>query len=86
MILESFRRYFGKRAGEPREYVECDWSEEEWTRGCYGGHMPPGVLTRYGPALRDPIGRIHWAGTESATRWTGYMDGALESGRRSASE
>ncbi len=29
---------------------------------------------------------IHWAGTETATRWMGYMDGALESGERVARE
>ena len=86
MVLASFAEYFGPRAARPVDYVECDWTEEEWTRGCYGGHMPPGVLTRYGPALREPVGRIHWAGTESATRWVGYMDGALQSAERVAAE
>ena len=86
LVLESFARLFGRRAAEPVEYLDRDWSEEEWTRGCYGGHMPPGVLTRFGPALRQPVGRIHWAGTESARVWAGYMEGAVESGRRAASE
>ena len=49
-------------------YVEQDWSAEEWTRGCYGAHMAPGVWTQFGPVLREPVGRIHWAGTETATR------------------
>ena len=48
--------------------------------------MPPGVWTQFGPALRDPVGRIHWAGTETATRWNGYMDGAVQSGERAAAE
>jgi monoamine oxidase len=48
--------------------------------------MPPGVLTQYGPALRPPVGRIHWAGTETAEMWTGYMDGAVRSGERVADE
>jgi monoamine oxidase len=48
--------------------------------------MPPGVLTRYGPALREPVGPIHWARTETARVWTGYMEGAVESGRRAAAE
>jgi monoamine oxidase len=86
VILDCLAKYFGPRAADPRHYVERDWTEEEWTRGCYGGHMPPGVLTRYGPALREPVGRIHWAGTESARIWTGYMEGAVESGRRAAAE
>lgn len=86
LVLRCFENYFGPRAAQPRDYIEMDWSAERWTRGCYGGHMPPGVLTQYGRSLRAPIGRIHWAGTETAVSWTGYMDGALESGERAASE
>jgi len=48
--------------------------------------MPPGVMTEYGKVLRAPVGRIHWAGTETATVWTGYMDGAVQSGQRAAAE
>jgi len=66
--------------------VEYSWTEEEYSRGCYAGYMPPGVWTAYGEALREPIGRIHWAGTETATIWNGYMDGALQSGERTARE
>ncbi len=48
--------------------------------------MPPGVQTTIGDALREPVGRIHWAGTETAVEWNGYMDGAIESGERAARE
>jgi len=85
-VLASLSGYFGKRAGKPVDFVEQDWSAEEWTRGCYGAHMAPGVLTQFGPVLREPIGRIHWAGTETASVWSGYMDGALQSGERAAAE
>jgi monoamine oxidase len=44
------------------------------------------VLLEYGPAIRRPVGRIHWAGTETSTFWNGYMDGAVRSGRRAAAE
>ena len=86
LVLDSLGRSFGARAASPRDYVEMDWSEEEWTRGCYGAHFPPGVWTRYGPALRQPVGLIHWAGTETASVWNGYMDGAVRSGERAAAE
>jgi monoamine oxidase len=86
VVLDSLVEYFGAPAREPVEYVDRDWTEEPWTRGCYGGHMPPGVLTRFGPALREPVGPIHWAGTETAARWTGYMEGAVMSGGRAAAE
>lgn len=86
LILESFARYFGERALAPREYVEMNWLEERWSRGCYVGIAPPGVLLDYGRYIREPSDRIHWAGTETATEWNGYMDGAVQSGQRVAGE
>jgi monoamine oxidase len=85
-VLGSLVEFFGHQAADPVEYVELDWSEEEWTRGCYGAHFAPGVWTQYGPALRAPVARIHWAGAETATVWSGYMDGAVQSGERAAAE
>jgi len=85
-VLQCFAGYFGEKAGRPFEYVEQNWAEEEYSRGCYGGYMPPGVWTNFGEALRTPIGRLHWAGTETATVWNGYMDGAVQSGERAAAE
>ena len=85
-VRDSLTRLFGPRAAAPDLLVERDWQSEQWTRGCYGGHAPPGALTQFGPALRRRVGRIHWAGTETSQRWNGYMDGAVESGRRAAAE
>ena len=85
-VISSFTRYFGADAAKFNRYVEKNWAEEPWTRGCYEAFAPPGVLTDYGEALRQPIGPIHWAGTETATRWIGYMDGAVQSGERAAAE
>jgi monoamine oxidase len=85
-VIDCFTRLYGPRAGKPDAYVERLWAEEEWTRGCYGCHMPPGAWTSYGPALREPIGPLHWAGAEYATVWNGYMDGAVRSGERAAGE
>lgn len=85
-VMECLVRYFGERAGKPVDYVEQSWAEEEYTRGCYAGYMPPGVWSMYGAALRAPIERIHWAGTETATVWNGYMEGAVQSGERAAAE
>ena len=85
-VIDGFARLFGPRAAEPVDYVDVDWSAERFTRGCYGGHLPPGAWTAFGPALTAPVGRIHWAGTETATTWSGYIDGAIESGERVADE
>ncbi|HVB27975.1 MAG TPA: FAD-dependent oxidoreductase, partial [Mycobacteriales bacterium] len=89
-VIESFARYFGSAALHPvggmRGYVEKLWAQEEFTGGCYGGIFPPGVWSSFGAALREPVGDIHWAGTETATIWNGYMDGAVQSGERAADE
>ncbi|MDX6648469.1 MAG: monoamine oxidase [Solirubrobacteraceae bacterium] len=85
-VVGTFARLFGPRAARPDAYVERLWAEEEWTRGCYGCSMPTGAWTEFGSALRAPIGPLHWAGAETATVWSGYMDGAVQSGERTAAE
>jgi monoamine oxidase len=88
--IECFARYFGDQALRPTGgidgYVEHLWSEELYTGGCYGGFLAPGVWSSFGTAVRAPIGDLHWAGTETATIWNGYMDGAVQSGERAAQE
>ncbi|HVQ58675.1 MAG TPA: flavin monoamine oxidase family protein [Solirubrobacterales bacterium] len=85
-VLAGHASLFGERAARPEDFIERVWAEEEWTRGCYGCLMVPGGWTEYGSALREPIGRLHWAGAETATVWNGYMDGAVSSGERACSE
>ena len=85
-VVETLARLFGERAANPTGYVEKDWSAEPYSRGCYAGVPTPGTWTAYGRALREPVGRIHWAGTETATRWMGYFDGAIQAGKRAAGE
>lgn len=85
-VIASLARYFGPQAADPIGYLEMLWMREEYTGGCYGGFLGTGVWTSYGPALRAPLGLVHWAGTETATRWNGYMDGAVQSGERAAGE
>ncbi|MBF6439030.1 flavin monoamine oxidase family protein [Nocardia cyriacigeorgica] len=86
LVVDDLVGYFGPRARTPIDYIEKDWAEEEYSRGCYGAFTAPGTLTRFGHALRPAIGPLHWAGTETATRWAGYIDGAAESGHRVARE
>jgi len=85
-VLDSLVRYLGSEAAAPLEYVETNWADEEWTRGCYGSNFGPGGWTKYGWALREPLGRIHWAGAETSPVWMNYMDGAVRSGERAAAE
>lgn len=84
-LLAVARELFGERVSQPNGVVETDWGSEPWIGGCLG-FTPPGVLGVYGPALREPVGAIHWAGTESATRWANHLSGAVQAGQRAADE
>ena len=84
--LDALVAIVGPAAAEPDELVEYDWSADEWTRGCFCGALTPGSWLGYGPELRRPVGRLHWAGTETATRWAGYLEGAVRAGERAAAE
>ncbi len=85
-VVATLAEHLGPGAQNPIGYAERDWTREAWSRGCYGAYLPPGALSKYGAALRAPHGRVHWAGTETATVWSGYVEGALQSGRRAAEE
>jgi monoamine oxidase len=84
--LAQLAGWFGPEAERPVEWIEQDWVAEPWTGGGSSAFAPPGVLSRYGHTLRAPIGRIHWAGSETARQWFGAMEGAVESGERAAAE
>lgn len=84
--LHALAERFGPEALHPLGHLETDWSAEAWSAGGMIGHFPPGALTGYGRALREPVGRIHWAGTETATQMHGLMEGAVRSGERAARE
>jgi monoamine oxidase len=77
-------RHFGSAAASPEFYIDGEWSDRQWTRGCYNANLGPHVWTAYGPALSAPIGVIHWASTDTATYWSAYMEGAVEAGERAA--
>lgn len=65
--------YGCKEALSPCHYIDKDWLGEQYSGGCYVSVIPPGVLTKYGKALRCPVGRLYFAGTETATFWSGMQ-------------
>jgi monoamine oxidase len=86
-VLDNLVTYFGEAARHPRSYIEDNSAADElWIRGCPTVNLPPGVLSDFGPTIRKPVGRVHWAGSETSTFWAGYMDGAVRSGQRAAQE
>ncbi len=84
-VVAALTRALGSSAATPVDYVEKDWAADAWASGCVPG-LPTDVFSSHGAALREPFDRIHWAGTETARRWTGYMDGAIRAGARAAEE
>jgi monoamine oxidase len=86
LVLAGMVERFGPRAGAPSAFIETPWWKEEWTRGCSMAHWSQGILTKFGSLLRQPFGRVHWAGTETATISYGSIDGAVRSGERAAGE
>ena len=84
LLLGDVARRFGPKALEPEHYHESNWTMDTWTRGCFTGFLTPGATRLFGSAVRDPVGPIHWAGTETATQWPSFIDGAIRSGERAA--
>jgi monoamine oxidase len=86
LILDELAHRFGAKARTPIDFIEQNWTTERYSGGGMISHAPPGVLTAFGPALREPCGRVHWAGTESSAVMCGWVDGAVRSGERAATE
>lgn len=84
-VLHELASFFGPEAKSPIDYIEQDWSQEQWQSGCLP-RLQPGVLGRYHDWLTQPIGPLHWAGTETSYEWEGHMEGAVRSGIRAAEE
>jgi monoamine oxidase len=84
--LSGFAALFGEAALQPIDYLDHCWGAEQFAPGGPTAAVPPGSWTTYGPWLREPVDGIYWAGTETADVWTGFLDGAVRSGRRAAEE
>lgn len=85
-VVANLVTYFGAEAASPAETTVQEWGGQQWSRGGPVHVLGAGVLTQYREAIVAPVGRIHWAGTETAGYWHGYMDGAVRSGERAAVE
>ncbi|AFM11509.1 flavin monoamine oxidase family protein [Turneriella parva] len=85
-VIRSVVAAFGAEGENPVDYVDHDWITDPFSEGCYVGLPAPGALTELGASLRAPHGRVHYAGTETASEWIGYIEGAIESGERAAIE
>ena len=85
-VIAQYVRWFGPEAANPDEYVDLSWDAQPLHRGCPVAIPSPGALVGFGKALRRPEGRLHFASTETAVKWSGYMDGAIRAGEAVAAE
>jgi monoamine oxidase len=85
-VIRELVDRFGSKASAPLEFHEQNWTTERYSGGGMISHAPTGVLTQFGYTLREPCGRVHWAGTESSAIMCGWVDGAIRSGERAAAE
>ena len=85
-MLSCLAGFFGPRAKHVKQYVDHCWVTEAWSRGCYAGMAKPGLWTSTKPDWQKPFGNIYWAGTETSSIWNGYIEGAVRSGERAASQ
>lgn len=86
LVTAMLAEHWGAPARAPLAYEEKNWGIDRWSGGGAVAYAPPGFYARYAAWLRRPVGACHWAGTETATQWTGYIDGAIRSGERAAQE
>lgn len=81
-VLAVLAAQFGEEAVSPLAYIEHDWTREAWSAGCVASMAPNAFVGDWG-VTHD---RVHFAGTEAARSWPGYMEGAIEAAERVATE
>jgi monoamine oxidase len=86
LVINDLVNVFGEEAKNSTDYVEALWPQDQLTGGAYNAYLPPAGWSTFGSAIREPVGRISWAGTETATEWYGYLEGAATAGERAAEE
>ena len=84
--LSGLADILGDEALDAVGYAEKRWAAEEWVGGGPCAAPAPGSVLPYVDQVATPVGPIHWAGTETATLWSGFMDGAVSAGERAADE
>jgi monoamine oxidase len=83
-VLQDLVSWWGPEAAEPLDLVIHNWNGEGWSGGAFTSFLTPGAWTSYGSVWQQPHGRVVWAGSEAASRWPGYFEGAIEAGLAAA--
>lgn len=81
-LLQQMALWYGKEALKPIHIEMQNWGQEKYIEGGPVAVFGPGAISQMDQPLDTPVGRIFFAGTEFATQSQGYMDGAIQSGKR----
>lgn len=85
-LIRQLVHCFGEAAAAPTGIATCDWTQARATTPPLGSMSDPDAPPSPAPVLQDPLwdGHLHLAAAETAADHPGYLDGAVESGRRAA--
>ncbi|MEM9547998.1 MAG: NAD(P)/FAD-dependent oxidoreductase [Bacteroidota bacterium] len=80
-VIEQLRKYFGNQVENYISYQEKVWRHEPFTHSDYDGFVLPHQNNGHSIYNSEFLnGKLLIGGSETATRYPGYMDGAVESG------
>jgi monoamine oxidase len=85
-VLAPLVAHIGPEVLQPVDWQEKSWHCDEFVGGGYVALPKPGTTEGFVPMPCVPVGAIHWGGSETASEHPGYLDGAIEAGRRAAAE
>lgn len=85
-VISHLAHMFGDQAHNITDYTDFSWGNDPFAPGGPNPAVAPKAWTTFGRFLREPVGLIHWAGTETADETSGTMNGAILSGQRAARE
>nr|XP_022920622.1 amine oxidase [flavin-containing] A [Onthophagus taurus] len=84
-VLQQLSEYFGEEALDPLDYIERSWPESSQESAMCCNPSKLGIMKDF-HEIRRPIGRLFFAGSETATYWYGHISGAIQTGLRAAME
>ncbi|USP78611.1 Amine oxidase [Curvularia clavata] len=85
-IAHAFCQGKDSEAYRPIEIFNQIWKHEEYSKGALVPIPALGYMTKFTDINGKAVGNLHFAGTEYASEWKGYMEGALDSGEAAAAE
>ena len=85
LVLAGVAEYLGETSEPVLHFGAFSWPSDPLAGGC-GSPLKPGLVTAFGDALGEPVGAIHFAGTETSDVGWGSMEGAVRAGQRAAAE